>query len=263
MLESALRVDVVLFLLIGLLGGAHCIGMCGPLVTMYSKRMQPAPDGGAGAMGRGTPGRYLTLFEVRQHALFNLGRTLSYTILGALFGALGGVVFVTADHVAAVAGVVRGVVGIGVGAIVIVAGLKYITGGVAGGLELPGVGRVTTWLTSRVDRFVDSPGIVALGAIHGFLPCPILYPAYLFAFASGSAVTGGVALAAVGVGTIPAVFTYGTLIQSVDAAHRRRLHRLLGIAFVVLGYVLLAMGLASLGINIPAPGLPKYQPLGG
>ena len=44
---SVARVDVALFVLIGLLGGAHCIGMCGPLVTLYASRMRPATDGGA------------------------------------------------------------------------------------------------------------------------------------------------------------------------------------------------------------------------
>jgi sulfite exporter TauE/SafE len=59
------------------------------------------------------------------------------------------------------------------------------------------------------------------------------------------------------------VFAYGTLIGSVDAVHRQRLHRLLGVAFVVLGYILLAHGLMVVGIDVPSVGLPNYQPLGG
>jgi sulfite exporter TauE/SafE len=263
MIEALARVDVVLFVIIGLLGGAHCIGMCGPLVTMYSKRMEPRPDGGAEATRGRNLGGHLTTYEVRQHALFNVGRAASYTLLGTLFGALGGAVFVTADQLASAASVVRGVVGITIGAFVIVAGARYLIGGGVAEIRIPGVGRVTGWLATHVDRFVNSPGIVGLGAVHGLLPCPILYPAYLFAFASGSALTGGVALAALGLGTIPTVFAYGTLIGSVDAVHRQRLHRLLGVAFVVLGYILLAHGLMVVGIDVPSVGLPNYQPLGG
>jgi sulfite exporter TauE/SafE len=263
MLEAILRVDVLLFLAIGLLGGAHCIGMCGPLVTMYSERMQPRPDGGtAGGTRRGRRS-HLSLYEVRQHALFNVGRATSYTVLGAAFGALGGAVFVTADQLTATADLLRGGVGIAIGLFVIAAGVKYLFGGGAAGIEIPGVGRVTNWIAARIHGYVNSPGIVGLGALHGLLPCPILYPAYLFAFATGSAVSGAVALAALGIGTIPAVFLYGTLIEAVDAVHRRRLHRVLGALFVVLGYVLLAHGLMALGIHIPHPMLPHYQPLGG
>jgi sulfite exporter TauE/SafE len=259
MVTSLLGVDVALFLVIGLLGGAHCIGMCGPLVTIYASKMNPArSDGGHVQQGRGA---HLTTYEVRQHALFNVGRAVSYTTIGALMGALGGLLFVGVDQVSAAAELVRGVVGVGIGAFVIVVGGYYTLGRISMGIQLPGTQAVTRWLTTHVERLASGPGIVGLGALHGLLPCPILYPAYLYAFASGSPVTGGIALAALGVGTIPAVFVYGTLIESVDAVHRRRLHRLLGIAFLALGYVLFAHGLMALGIHIPHPRLPFWDPL--
>ncbi|MES3160462.1 MAG: sulfite exporter TauE/SafE family protein [Halorubrum sp.] len=273
-LSPLLGADVLLFLAIGLLGGAHCIGMCGPLVTTYSARMNAGggsatggrTDGGTGATA-GTDavdrdrGSHLTTYEVRQHALFNLGRTASYSLIGAALGALGGVVLVTAATLTEAAGTVRGVTGLVVGAAVILVGVRYVLGGATGGVHLPGLQRVTGWLTGRVDRLANGPGIVGLGAVHGLLPCPILYPAYLYAFASGSAASGGLALAALGVGTMPAVFLYGTLIERVDAVHRRRVHRLLGVAFVVLGYVLFAHGLMAVGIHLPHPELPFWNPL--
>jgi len=266
-LTTLFGVDVLLFLAIGLLGGAHCIGMCGPLVTTYAARMDPdtgRTDGGghtAGSTQQHGRESHLTTYEVRQHALFNLGRTASYTLIGTALGALGGAVLVTTATITGAAGPVRGVVGVVVGVVVVVVGARYVLGGATGGVHLPGLERVTGWLTGHVDRLANSPGIVALGAIHGLLPCPILYPAYLYAFASGSALAGGTALAALGVGTMPAVFLYGTLIGSVDAVHRRRVHRLLGVAFVILGYVLLAHGLMALGIHIPHPMLPFWNPL--
>ncbi|MFC7323875.1 sulfite exporter TauE/SafE family protein [Halorubrum rutilum] len=272
-ISTLLGTDVLLFLAIGLLGGAHCIGMCGPLVTVYAGRMRAeggrtdgggaASDGAGGAASAAADrrGGHLSTYEVRQHALFNLGRAASYTVIGAALGALGGVVLVTTATLTGAAEVVRGVVGLGVGAAVILVGVRYALGGATGGVHLPGLERVTGWLTGHVDRLANGPGIVGLGAVHGLLPCPILYPAYLYAFASGSAVSGGVALAALGVGTMPAVFLYGTVIESVDAVHRRRVHRLLGVAFVALGYVLFAHGLMSVGIHVPHPRLPFWNPL--
>lgn len=260
-LEALLSADVLLFLAIGLLGGAHCIGMCGPLVTIYANNMNARRADGGTAHERVGRESHLTTYEVRQHALFNVGRTLSYTLVGALMGALGGVVFLGVDQVGAAADLVRGVVGVAIGALVVVIGTYYVAGRMTAGLHLPGTGRVTTWMTAWVERLASGPGIVGLGGLHGLLPCPILYPAYLYAFASGSPVAGGVALAALGVGTIPAVFVYGTLVESVDAVHRRRVHRLLGVAFLALGYVLFAHGLMSLGYHVPHPELPFWDPL--
>lgn len=250
---TLLGVDVALFLVIGLLAGAHCLGMCGPLVTIYSDRMDRSRE------SHESRGAHLTTYEVRQHALFNLGRTASYTIIGAVFGALGGILFVTTDSVTAAVEPLRGSVGLLVGGFVIATGIYYLAGRTTGGLSIPGLERVSGWLLSHVDRLANGPGIVALGAVHGLLPCPVLYPAYLYAFTTGSPTGGAIALAALGVGTIPTVFAYGTVIESVDAVHRRRVHRLLGVAFVALGYVLFAHGLMSIGIHVPHPSLPFYD----
>ena len=251
-----LGIDVLLFALIGLLAGAHCIGMCGPLVTVYSERLH------AGGPARDHRSNELTMRDVRQHALFNIGRAISYTALGAVFGGLGGLLFLSVGELAAVVDPVRGVVGIAIGTAIIAIGGFYIGGRTHLGGSLPG----TTWLVRRitgyVDRLVHGPGIVGLGAIHGILPCPVLYPAYLFAFATGSVVAGAVSLGALGVGTIPAVFLYGTVIDSVSVTKRRRIHRLLGVAFVVLGYVLLAHGLMNVGIHVPHPELPFWDAVG-
>ncbi|RQG91557.1 sulfite exporter TauE/SafE family protein [Natrarchaeobius halalkaliphilus] len=261
---SLLGIDVVLFLVIGLLAGAHCIGMCGPLVTIYASRMsgeETSDVPSAGSTGASSNGRagHLTSYEVRQHALFNIGRTASYTLLGGAFGALGGVLFVTTAQLTPIVDLARGGVGLLIGGFVIATGIYYLLGRTTGGISFPGLERVSGWLAARVDRLASGPGIVGLGAAHGLLPCPILYPAFLYAFATGSPTSGAVALAALGIGTIPAVFAYGTVIDAVDVVHRRRVHRLLGVAFVVLGYVLFAHGLMAVGIHVPHPELPFYE----
>jgi sulfite exporter TauE/SafE len=254
---AAGNVDLAVFLVVGLLAGAHCLGMCGPLVTAYADRFNP--DRGA------ERGNVLTLYEVRQHSLFNLGRAGSYALIGGLFGLLGGVAFASVDAVAALGNTVRATVGILVGVAIIASGAYYLRGqsGVPHGLPVvgPAFARISGLLTGRIDRLANSPGIVGLGALHGLLPCPIIYPAYLYAFALGDPIRGALSLGVLGLGTIPTLFVYGTALGSLGTANRIRLHRVLGAAFLVLGYIPLQHGLMLYGIHLPHLPIPFYQPL--
>jgi len=203
---------------------------------------------------------------VRQHGLFNLGRTLSYTVLGGLFGLAGSLVFVSAAALSTAFRTLHIVTGLGVGVAIIAAGVSYLLRGRT--LSLPGESLLTpvtaaiqTRLTDHVDDYVTGPGIVALGAVHGLLPCPLLYPAFLAAFAGASAVDGALSLAALGVGRVPSLLLYGTLFQSVSTTKRLRLHRALGVAFVLLGYIPLRHALVQLGVSLPGVPIPIYQPV--
>lgn len=255
---GAEHVDLFIFFAIGVLAGAHCLGMCGPLVTAYADRITAA--------GNKSRQETITLYDVRQHTLFNLGRTVSYAFLGALFGLLGLTAFGSVEVIAAQGDLVRGTVGIFVGILIIAAGFYYLRGSAGLPHDLPGIGRVSdpiaTGISNRIDRYATSPGIFGLGAIHGLLPCPILYPAYLYAFVLADPLRGGLALGILGLGTIPTLFAYGTLIGSISTHKRVTLHRMLGIVFVVLGYIPLQHGLMLLGIvDLPHPPIPYYDPL--
>jgi hypothetical protein len=250
-------VELGLFFLVGLFGSGHCLGMCGPLVTVYSDRME-----GAAGSDR------VTWAQVRQHMLFNAGRVTVYTLLGAAFGALGLVTFTTANATVPVGDEVRATTGVVVGALIVAAGAGYLLGGagpLTGSVPLlgPAFRRVHGVLRARIDRWVNGPRIFALGFVHGFLPCPLLYPAFLYAFGQADPVRGATALFVLGVGTYPALLFYGTAFQSVSTRGRRLVHRALGAAFVLLGVHTLFAGLRLFGVAVPNLfSLPFYQPLG-
>ncbi|MFW5916897.1 MAG: sulfite exporter TauE/SafE family protein [Halorubrum sp.] len=267
-IHSAEPLSLGVFLLVGLLGGAHCLGMCGPLVTTYADRMRDGVEGGSGGSDGATRaggGEDLTVRQVRQHALFNLGRAASYAAIGGLFGLAGSLAFVTGRTVTTVADDVHALTGVVVGTVVIAIGVRYAVRLEMQQIPVPGIeaasGVVTRRIVPRVDAWVGDWRIVGLGAAHGLLPCPLLYPAFLYAFVQGSALGGAAALAALGLGTVPAMFLFGTVFGSVSVDTRMRLHRVLGVAFVALGYIPLQHGLATLGVPLPHPPIPYYSPL--
>ena len=251
------------FVLIGLFGGAHCLGMCGPLVSTYADRMREDGRSTDGGQAVGQPAA-LTVGQVRQHALFNLGRAGSYATIGALFGLAGSLAFVTGRTVTTVADDVHAVTGILVGTVIVATGVRYALRLEFHAISVPGLDRlfqaVTARLVPRIDAWVGDWRIVGLGAAHGLLPCPLLYPAFLYAFVQGSVAGGAVTLGALGVGTVPAMFLFGTLFGSVSTERRLQLYRVLGVAFIALGYVPLQHGLAVLGVPLPHPPIPYYSP---
>lgn len=256
-------VELGLFFVIGLFGTSHCLGMCGPLVSVYSERLSESDT------GTERPGTVLTSRLLVQHALFNLGRLTIYATLGALFGLLGGTLFQTADAVVLFGNELRGAVGVVAGLFVVVTGAGHAVGRHSGVLSgevplLAGVtDRIRRQLMSQLDRWLGGYRTFVLGFVHGFLPCPLLYPAFLYAFASGDVVGGALALAILGAGTFPAMFLYGTLYQTANLRQYAFVYRLVGVAFVLLGLNTLLVGASLIGFDVPYLFMaPIYQPLG-
>lgn len=246
------QLGLIVFFAVGLLGGAHCLGMCGPLVTRYADQFG---DDGPGVAPQ----------AVQQHLLFNLGRTTGYATVGGLLGAAGAVTLDMAG-LALIGRSVRMSVGILVGVAIMFLGAQYsLEGRAPMGHDLPAIGalfgHVSGLLSERIEAWVHGPQVIGLGALHALLPCPLLYPAFLYAFALGSPLHGAVALGTLGLGTIPSLFAYGTLLGSLSRERRIGLHRALGVSFLVLGYIPLSMGLRLAGIDVPTLPVPFYQPL--
>jgi len=213
--------------LFGLLGSTHCFGMCGPLVVLY-----------AGQLG---PGRAPS--PTRQHLLFNLGRALAYTNLGIVFGGAGSILRVR-PWTAAVVGLLAGL-------FVLAMGARFLgAGGAAAWLERL-LARPTGALVGVWRRYVAlarSPGIVLLGAVHGLLPCPLLYVMFTSAVALGDPIRGGVLLLSFSLGTVPMMWGMGALGQRLGPEGRLRWHRVFGWAVTAWGLVLVVRGLQGLGV---------------
>lgn len=212
--------DLAAVFLAGLLGSAHCVGMCGGFVALLGVGSDRA--------------------VARRQAAYFAGKTLTYAAFGAAAGAVG---LALAD----VFGELGGVVGVGLGTAMVVAGLGVC--GVAWGRAGAPGGRVAARLGPVVGRLVRSerPGaLLTLGAVNGLLPCGLIYGMLAVAASSGSAGRGALTMAVFGAATVPALALVGTLGARMRPSRRVTMQRLAGVLVVAMGALTIARGADAL-----------------
>ena len=205
---------------IGLLGGVHCMAMCGGIVAAFGLR---------------APGAASTPAALRQLG-YNLGRMTTYVALGAVAGGLGGLGLRASD-----ARPVQIALLVVANAIVILLGLS-IAGvpGAARFLERAGavVWRSVRKLGGRIAPAPTALGALGAGLVWGFLPCGLVYGVLATAIAAGSAARGALVMAAFGLGTLPNLLAAGLAAETLSRWVRGpRLRLAAGIAVVVLGLI--------------------------
>lgn len=186
--------------LTGLLGGAHCVGMCGGIVAAIS--LQPG-------------GKQPFTF----HLAYSAGRIASYSAAGALAGLVGSAAFLSD----ALYPVQQGLYFLAQGVLILL-GL-YLAGLNQSVLILERVGGVV-WrrvqpLLARVMPIRSLPQALAAGALWGWLPCGLVYSVLVSALASGGAGRGGALLLLFGLGTLPNLLLMGWAADSLREWVRR------------------------------------------
>ena len=197
------------------LGSGHCIGMCGPIVAALSLSGQ--------AKGKGI------LF----HLLYNSGRITTYFFIGMVAGWLGSLLNTTAAF-----SVVSHILLLLTDLCIIAIGLT--TAGVFErfsllNLEFPGAVRAMTKSIVKLRQLPTVFGAYPIGLIMGFLPCGFLYAIALAAAGRGSPIQGGLIMLAFGLGTLPALFLFGSTIHWLTTRVRQEMLRWAGILMVFMG----------------------------
>jgi sulfite exporter TauE/SafE len=220
--------------LVGLLGGVHCVAMCGGIVgalNLHGRQGDPlrVGVGGAAIAGVGSLSSHAPI-----HVAYSAGRVASYTLAGAIAGGLGG----TATLLEAVlpAQIVLAVIA---NAMLVLLGL-YLAGlgRAVAGLERFGA-RLWQRLAPLGRRFLPAdtvPRALGVGAVWGWLPCGLVYSVLALALVSGSAPRGALVMLAFGLGTVPNLLAAGLAVGALRSALQRRGVRLAaGLAVAALG----------------------------
>jgi len=204
---------------IGFLGRTHCLGMCGGIVGSL--------DAGIGA-GPTRRGGWLIF-----HLFYNAGRITSYTVAGALAGLMGSLAATASfGNALPVGQMIAGIMMIALG--------LYLAGWWQAITLLEGAGqRVWKRMEPLGRQFfpVNSPlQALGLGLIWGWLPCGLVYSALALAMASASATQGALIMAFFGLGTLPALLSFGAFAGMLKKWVRNPLVRQAsGLVIVVFG----------------------------
>ena len=221
--------EILAAFLVGLVGSLHCIGMCGPIAIAL-----PVPDSSN-----------LSFFTGR--ILYNLGRVVTYSFLGAILGLLGGRI--------ALAGAQQ-IVSIILGVVIIIAVLlpqKYKNFFA----QHPLIKKLAQPLKENIGvlfRKGTFSAMFLIGILNGFLPCGLVYVALAVAIASGDAISGAAVMILFGLGTVPAMFAATIFGKFINVGIRTKIRKAVPVLALLLGVIFILRGM-NLGIPYISPKL--------
>jgi sulfite exporter TauE/SafE len=200
--------------LVGLLGSGHCMGMCGGISASLGAAQQQHP-----------------MLRLLNTILFNLGRILTYCLLGLL---LGSALAEAREWLLPLGRIMRYVAGL----MLILIALS-IANWWQGVRRIESVGQFIWRPVRPLVRHLmppDNPARAAtLGLIWGLLPCGLVYSTLALALANDQQVPASMGMLAFGLGTLPAMLATGLAASGLRALVQRR-HIRQGAAILMIGF---------------------------
>jgi sulfite exporter TauE/SafE len=220
-------------LVLGLMGSFHCAGMCGPIAIALP-------------LQGNTTGK-----KIFGGTLYNLGRTVTYGFMGAIFGLLGqGIVMIGFQQKVSVI----------MGAVMIISVLFPAL--------FKNQYRMDKSWFSFVGKLKKSIGglfsvrsyssLFFIGLLNGLLPCGLVYMAIAGAIGTGSVTNGTLYMILFGLGTIPMLLAISLAGNMMSHSIRKKVNKLIPILIVVVGVLFILRGL-SLGIPFLSPPKQKIE----
>ncbi|WP_414563438.1 MULTISPECIES: sulfite exporter TauE/SafE family protein [unclassified Anabaena] len=232
--------DLSLITILGFLGSfGHCFGMCGPLTVAFSlSHQQKKPET--------SPLKISSTWQqqLKFHILLNLGRMLSYALVGAGIGAIGSVLL-QGGQFAGVGSDFRRGMAIVTGVMLIWFGLGQVTPEL-----LPRIPLLHPILKGNLHDRLSAAMVklsfqnrwwtpLLLGMTWGLMPCGFLYAAQIKAAETGNLWMGTATMLAFGLGTLPTMLGVGVSSALVSKDRRSQLFRLGGWVTLTIGILTL------------------------
>lgn len=214
------NITYTMLFLTGLLTSIHCVSMCGAINLIAT-------------LNQNSQNRF------ERPLKYNLGRLISYTILGGIAGLLGSILTIN--------NIISGI-------IITIAGLAMFVMS----LEMLGFFRIPRikFLTPKHKK-TSNPFLI--GLLNGFMPCGPIQAMQLYALSTSSMLKGALSMFLFGLGTMPLMLLTSVIFTNLKGKNKILINNIASVLILVLSVLMLNRGLVALNINIPAfEGNTKY-----
>ncbi|MFP3154145.1 sulfite exporter TauE/SafE family protein [Lachnospiraceae bacterium ZAX-1] len=211
---------------IGLLTSVHCVAMCGGINLSQCIPQANTKQGDKAAL-------YPSF-------LYNLGRVISYTVVGGIVGAVGSVLTLT--------GAFRGSIQLSAGVFMVIMGINML--GV-----FPWLRKFTPRVPRMFARKIDaekskSKSPLIVGLLNGLMPCGPLQAMQIYALSTGSAITGALSMLLFSLGTVPLMFGLGALSSILSKKFTQKMMTVGAALVLVLGLSMFGNGWSLSGFSL-------------
>lgn len=207
----------MLLFIFGVMTSFHCIGMCGGITLSQTINKN-------------------TVFK--SSLFYNVGRILSYTIVGGIVGGLGSII--------SISGALRGIVPIIGGVFMIIMSINLL--GIFKVLRIINI-TMPSFIARKLRRKNNYSPII-VGLLTGLMPCGPLQIIQLYALGTKSVLLGAVSMFFFSIGTIPLLFTFGVLNTFITKNFSKIILKLSAVLVLLLGLVMIGRGLSLYGISM-------------
>ena len=206
---------------IGLMTSVHCIAMCGGINVSQCLSENKK-------------------FSGLSPVMYNLGRVVSYTVIGFVLG-FAGMFFGTGENLG-VSSIIQGLIKSFAGIYMVIMGVNMLG-------FVPQIKRLTFHLPNFIGKFrVKNSQPFVVGLLNGFMPCGPLQSIQLVALATGNPFTGGLSMFAFSLGTVPLMLGLGSLVSVLGKRFTDRMMTVGAILVTVMGLAMVSQGASLTGM---------------
>jgi sulfite exporter TauE/SafE len=207
---------------VGLLTSVHCIAMCGGINLSQSVNSVKNDNK-----------------ILKSNLYYNLGRVISYTLIGGIVGAIGSVISFN--------GIFRGIIAIIVGIFMIIMAINML--GIFPSLRKFNI-RIPKKLAIVLNKSKKGKSSLYIGLINGLMPCGPLQSMQLYALSTGSFLGGAISMFLFSIGTVPLMFAFGIISSKLNKKFTDKMFTISAIIIFVLGISMLNNGMSLSGLNL-------------